>query len=120
MQLQDLFQRFREQYSEEYTQFLLVDFRPDPKLCPFCQTQTIRKLWLGDPHKKRGDSIWGKWYMWCESCFRGIYCPLGTYIVPKGEPYIKWGDDRALKQSLPLDLHLISPVSPDSQKKRHE
>jgi len=112
MNLEAWSKRFREQYGEEYAKFLLVDFAPPPRLCPFCQTETIRKLWLGNPNVKRGDSIWGKWYMWCESCLRGIYCPLGTYAVPPEEPYIPWGDKSALAQALPSGLRLIHPVLP--------
>lgn len=121
MDFQEWSQRFQEAYGEEYARFLLIDFGPPPRRCPYCQTETIRKLWLGDPAAKRGESIWGKWYMWCGLCLRGIRCPLGSYAVPKGEPYIKWGDETALKQALPDDLRLIAPhSSPASEEKREE
>ena len=106
-----LLPRFRKAYGEEYARFLLGDFGPPPHLCPYCQTETLRKLWLGDSTHKLGDSTWGKWYMWCESCLRGIYCPIGTYGVPQGEPYIPWGDDAALKRALPEGLRLIKPFA---------
>jgi hypothetical protein len=109
---EDWFARFREQYGEEYARFLLVEFSEGPRLCPYCKTDTLRKLWLGDPSRKLSDSIWGKWYLWCESCLKGIYCPLGTYAVPKGESYIQWGDESALQKILPPGLQLIRPVVP--------
>jgi hypothetical protein len=111
MDFQALAERFRQEYGAEYARFLLADFAPPPRLCPNCQTETLRKLWLGDTASKRGDSVWGKWYMWCESCLQGIYCPVGTYTVPKGEPFIRWGDDGALKEALPAGLRLITPIS---------
>jgi len=94
-------------YGEEYTGFLLIDFVDPLRLCPYCEIETIRKLWLGDPAREVDGKKWGKWYMWCESCLRGIYCPLGSFRVPKDEPYIQWGDKVALKQALPLELKLI-------------
>jgi hypothetical protein len=51
--------------------------------------------------------VWAKWYMWCESCLRGIYCPLGSFRVPKSQSYLQWGDKVALKQALPPGLKLI-------------
>jgi hypothetical protein len=104
-----LLARFKEQYGEEYAQFLWADF-VDPQLCPYCRTETLRKLWLGDPNKGPVDSVWGKWYMWCQSCLRGIYCPLGTYAVPLGQPFIRWGDEAALRRALPADLRLLKPT----------
>jgi hypothetical protein len=112
MDLTPLTQRFREQYGDEYTRFLLLAFAEPPFKCPSCQAPTIRMLWLGDPEHPLGDSVWGKWYLWCESCLRGIYCPLGTYAVPRNEPYIRWGDKVALKRALPPQLRLIQPVGP--------
>src|SRR5215471_1000172 len=114
MVLQALEERFREQYGDEYTNFLLIDFGPPPRVCPYCRAETIRKLWLGDPGHPRNDSVWGKWYMWCETCLRGIYCPLGSYIVPVGQPYVVWGDPAALKKALPQGLRLIEPFFPPS------
>jgi hypothetical protein len=113
MNFASMFERFKEQYGEDYAKFLQADFGPPPHLCPYCQTETLRKLWLGDTARKLGDSIWAKWYLWCKSCLRGIYCPIGTYAVPRGEPYIQWGDDAALKRSLPSELKLVKPVTPD-------
>jgi hypothetical protein len=109
---EDLLVRFREEYGEEYASFLWVDFGPSPRLCPYCKAESFRKLWTGDSARKLADSVWGKWYMWCESCLRGIYCPPGTYAVPKGERYIEWGDKAALEQALPSGLHLVNPTAP--------
>jgi hypothetical protein len=53
--------------------------------------------------------VWAKWYMWCQSCLRGIYCPVGTYYVPEGEQYIPYGDEEALERALPPGLNLIYP-----------
>ena len=111
MTSQDLFQRFQTEFGEEYAKFLLSDFGPSPRLCPYCETETLRKLWLGDPTRKIDDLIWAKFYMWCESCLRGIYCPPGSYRVPKGKPYKKWGDEAALMQALPSGLQLIERAS---------
>jgi hypothetical protein len=96
-------------YGREYADFLLVDHSSPPKLCPKCKAEAIRKLWLGDPGAKMGDSVWGKWYLWCGKCLTGIYCPFGTHVVPVGEPYLRWGDEAALNQALPSGLHLIRP-----------
>lgn len=114
---EDLFPRFRTQYGEEYARFLRAAFGDPSSLCPHCQRRSLRKLWVGDPRKKLGSSIWGKWYLWCDSCMQGIYCPLGTYAVPQGEPYIQWGDKVALSQALPAGLQLINPVSSSKGKK---
>ena len=94
-------------YGEEYTRFLMVDFVPPPRICPYCETETIRKLWIGDPAREVDGKVWAKWYMWCESCLRGIYCPLGSFRVPKGESYIRWGDKDALGKEIPIGLKLI-------------
>jgi len=102
--------RFRQQYGEEYAEFLAADWGPPPHLCPYCQTKTLRKLLIGDPSKKIGNSISAKWYMWCETCLRGIYCPPGNYAVPAGKPYVTRGDEAAIRSALPAGLKLIQPV----------
>jgi hypothetical protein len=105
-----LHQRMLKQYGGEYTEFLWTDFKGSSKLCPYCKTDTLRRLWIGDHGRVIDGKVWAKWYKWCESCLRGIYCPLGTYSVPEGEPYINWGDQEALRQALPAGLKLIKPV----------
>jgi hypothetical protein len=106
----DLLARFSQSFGEEYAVFLVADWGPPPHLCPHCQTETLRKLLIGDPLRKVGQSISAKWYMWCETCLRGIYCPPGTYAVPTGKPYITKGDDDAIKSALPAGLKLIRPA----------
>ena len=102
-------ERCRRVYGGEYASFLLLSIELAPRKCPNCYRETITMLWLGDPTNTRGDSIWGKWYLWCSLCLKGIYSPLGSYIVPKNEPYIVYGDDDAVKRALPEGLQLIDP-----------
>ena len=121
----ELPERWKREYGEEYASFLVLTFERVPRKCPNCHAEAIKMLWLGDPTDRRGDSIWGKWYLWCGSCLKGIYNPLGSYIVPKNEPYILWGDDHAIKRALPKGLQLIRPKSGGSiagsdEKKRQE
>jgi hypothetical protein len=104
--------RFRQQYGERYAEFLVADWGPPPHLCPLCRTPSLHKLVIGDDSKKIGESISAKWYLWCQSCRRGIYCPPGTYTVRAGKPYIPIGDREAIERALPSDLKLISPVPP--------
>jgi hypothetical protein len=101
-------QQFEKKYGREYSEFLAAD-EVASRICPRCRTETLRKLWLGEPNTKMGDSVWGKWYLWCETCLTGIYCPFGTHQVPIGETYISWGDEAALKKALPAGLRLIRP-----------
>ena len=117
MASQDLMARFRQQYGEEYADFLTADWGPAPHLFPCCRTETLRKLLIGDTSRKVGESISAKWYMWCESCLRGIYCPPGTYAVPPGKPYVNKGDETAIKAALPPGLKLIQPVSQKTDRK---
>jgi hypothetical protein len=104
--------------DEQYTAFLRVRRSPPPRTCPYCQTDTIRLLWLGDPDFVIDGEIWGKWYLWCERCLKGIRCPLGSYTVPPGEPYVRWGDDEALKRALPSELQLIVPEFKENPKQK--
>jgi len=101
-------QQFEKKYGREYSEFLAADAMAS-KLCPRCRTETLHKLWLGEPNTRMGDSIWGKWYLWCEACLTGIYCPFGTHMVPKGETYIRWGDEESLRKVLPAGFRLIRP-----------
>ena len=96
-------------YGEEFTRFLETDFSQSPT-CPFCGEETLHKLWLGDSKNQVDGRVWGKWYRWCESCLKGIYCPLGSYRIPPGTPFIPWGDEAALKNALPAELQFIQPV----------
>ena len=115
---QELWERFRQSYGEEYAAFLTADWGPKPHLCPFCETETLRKLLIGDLSRKVGNSISAKWYMWCEKCLRGIYCPPGSYAVPAGKSYVAKGDTAAIENALPTGLKLIQPApqpaTPDS------
>jgi hypothetical protein len=110
MRNEDLFRRMQEQYGKEYAEFFRTEFGSSSNLCPYCKTATLRKLWIGDPAREVDGKIWAKWYKWCESCLRGIYCPLGTYYMPENEPYIPWGNEIALKSALPAGLQLIKPT----------
>lgn len=112
---------YRQKFGTPYADFYFVFQSRPPRVCPFCQTQTIRILWLGDPDFVIAGEVWGKWYLWCEECLKGIRCPLGSYRVPKGEPYVRWGDEAALKQGLPAGLQLALPEFPpegDSRRKQ--
>lgn len=104
--------------DEQYAAFLRIRRSPPPRTCPYCLTDTIRMLWLGDPDFVIDGEIWGKWYLWCEQCLKGIRCPLGSYRVPPGEPYIRWGDDEALKRALPSGLELIVPKFNEDSKQK--
>jgi hypothetical protein len=110
MESQYVLARFRQEYGKEYADFLTADWGPPPHLCPYCLTETLRKLLIGDPSRPMGKSVAAKWYMWCESCLRGLYCPPGTYAVPPGKPYVTKGDEAAIRSALPSGLKLIVPV----------
>lgn len=120
MASQDLLVRFRQQYGEAYAAFLTADWGPAPHVCPLCGTETLHKLLIGDAARTLGDSIWAKWYMWCEKCLHGIYCPPGTYAVPKGKPYVPWGDKAAIERALPAGLKLIQPKKPSTPVESNE
>jgi len=111
--------RFQKMYGEEFAGFFLVPFSPPPHLCPYCKTETISRLWIGDEEHLIGGRPHAQWYLWCRSCLRGIYSPPGTYYVPEGEPYVRPGDEDAIKRALPEGLQLISPrfVRPPSSQK---
>jgi hypothetical protein len=104
------FLEWTQKYGEEYARFLASYWGPPPHVCPECATGTIRKLLIGDPARSVGDRIPVKWYIWCESCLRGIYCPPGSYAVRDGTPYIVKGDKAAIESALPAGLKLIEPV----------
>jgi hypothetical protein len=114
MASQELFERFRQSFGEEYAAFLTADWGPKPHLCPLCGTETLHKLLIGDPSRKVGNSIAAKWYMWCQKCLRGIYCPPGVYAVPPGKPYVPKGDEAAVRNALPQGLRLIQPVKAEA------
>jgi len=111
MESEQALARFRQRFGEEYAAFLAAEWGPPPHLCPFCLTATLRKLLIGDPARKIGDAVSVKWYMWCDSCLRGIYCPPGTYTVRPGKPYVLWSDKEAVRNALPAGLKLIQPVA---------
>lgn len=96
-------------YGDEFSRFFLIPFGSPPYLCPYCSTETIKTLWIGDPDHLIDGKMRAQWYRWCESCLLGIYSPPGTYVVPEGEPFIYAGDQEALSRALPMGLRLIRP-----------
>lgn len=104
-------QLFREMYGEEFSKFFLIPFGAPPFRCPYCQTETISTLWIGDPEYLIQGRPYAQWYRWCTNCLRGIYSPPGTYYVPEGQSYVRRGDEEALKGALPEGLRLILPRS---------
>lgn len=106
--------------DEEYAAFRRVALQHPPRTYPYCQTQTIRMLWLGDPDSVIAEQIWGKWYLWCEQCLKGIRPFFQSSRVPPGEPYIRWGDDEALKRALPSGLRLVFPATSKDNRKRDD
>jgi len=61
----------------------------------------------GKPNDAIDGKMWAKWYFWCDKCFAGIRCPLGTWRIPRTTPYILHGDEKALVAALPENLKLI-------------
>lgn len=110
MNSSDMEQWFRDSYGSEYTDFLLIHMGRRPRVCPVCGETSIRTLWIADPTERRRNSFWAKWYLWCSACLTGIYCPLGTYILPVGEEYVLWRDEDAIRKALPESLRLIAPT----------
>jgi hypothetical protein len=106
-------ERAKEAYGVDYWQFWVIAIGQAPAICPRCQSENMGVLRLADPANRAGSRVWYKWYLWCDSCLYGIYCPPASYWLPEGKPYILWGDERALKQVLPKNLHLIKPKAPD-------
>lgn len=110
MESQDLLARFRQSFGDDYADFLTADWGPPPHLCPFCRTETLHKLLIADPTRMIGSQISTKWYLWCEKCLRGIYCPPGTYVARPGMRYVLKGDEDAIRNALPPGLKLIKMV----------
>jgi hypothetical protein len=109
----ELLEGAEREFGSEYLPFWLIYAGMAPRVCPRCHSQSIKVLHLGLPRDRVEGKIWSKWYLWCGSCFYGIYCPPGSYWIPITEPHILWGDETALKQALPENLHLIKPKSLD-------
>lgn len=108
----DEFMRAAEsEFGPEYFQYWLVYLGRAPQVCPKCQSHNIKMIHLGLPNDRVDGKIWAKWYLWCDSCLYGIYCPPGSYRIPVGDPYILWGDEKALKENLPEGLKLITPAN---------
>ena len=103
----ELLERAKNEFDLEYFPFWLILLGSAPRVCPKCQSQSIKILYLGLPSDRVDGKIWCKWYLWCDSCLYGIYCPPGTYRIPISDPHILWGDEKALKENLPGDLKLI-------------
>lgn len=102
-------ERAKRVYGLEFWQFWSIFIGYAPRICPRCHSHSIRILHIGLPRNRVGGKIWCKWYLWCDSCLNGIYCPPGSYWISPNEPYILWGDNKTLKDALPKDLHLIKP-----------
>jgi hypothetical protein len=97
----------RKQYAPEYAEFFLIQMGHSPKVCPKCGNGSFTTLWLADPRNAIEGKMWAKWYFWCDKCFSGIRCPLGTWRIPRTTPYILHGDEKALAAALPENLRLI-------------
>jgi hypothetical protein len=102
-----LLEKLRKEYGPEYFEFWAIFAGLAPGTCPKCQSEDVRTLYLSLPNNSAAGKIWSKWYLWCDSCLNGIYCPPGTYRVAITEPHILWGDEAALKKVLPEGLRLI-------------
>jgi len=103
----ELLERAKNEFGPEYFPFWLIFLGQAPRICPHCQGERIKVLYLALPNDRVDGKIWCKWYLWCESCHHGIYCPPGTYRIPISAPHILWGDEKALKEVLPSGLRLI-------------
>lgn len=108
--------RFKEYFGSEYYDFWAIQIGKAPKICPQCQSEKIKILYLSKPNNREGIQVWSKWYLWCESCLTGIYCPPGSYRIPITDPHILYGDAEALKKALPEGLRLIWPKPPTRRK----
>ena len=105
---EEVIDRIRKQFSPKYAEFLLIQMGHSPKVCPNCSDTSFTTLWLADPRNAIDGKMWAKWYFWCDKCFSGIRCPLGTWRIPRSTPYILYGDEEALAAALPEKLNLIS------------
>jgi hypothetical protein len=100
-------QGIRRQFSSEYAELLLVQMGYSTQVCPKCDNDSFTTLWLAKPNDAIDGQMWAKWYFWCDKCFSGIRCPLGTWRVPRTTPYVLYGDEKALAAALPENLKLI-------------
>jgi hypothetical protein len=98
---------FLKEHGQEYRHFLLIQIAHLPLICSKCQNKSFTPLWLTDPRNPIDGRLWAKFYFWCEQCHTGIYCPLGTWRIPRTTPHIGYRDEEALKAALPPDLKLI-------------
>jgi hypothetical protein len=104
---EEFVERIRKQFSPDYAEFLLVQMGHSPQVCPRCGNASFTTLWLAQPNNAIDGQMWAKWYFWCDKCFSGIRCPLGTWRIPRTTPYILHGDEEALVAALPENLKLI-------------
>ena len=72
-------QGIRKQFSPEYAEFPLLQMGYSPQACPKCGNGSFTTLWLAKPNDAIDGKMWAKWYFWCDKCFSGIRCPLGTW-----------------------------------------
>jgi hypothetical protein len=104
---EEIVEGIRKQFSSEYAEFLLVQMGLSPQVCPTCGNGSFTTLWLAKPNDAIDGQMWAKWYFWCDQCFSGIRCPLGTWRIPRTTPYILHGDETALAAALPENLKLV-------------
>lgn len=105
---EEFVQKIRDQFSQEYAEFLLIQMGHLPKVCPKCGNGSFKTLWLAKPNQATdGKMMWAKWYFWCDKCLSGIRCPLGMWHVSRETPYVLHGDEKALAAALPKNLKLI-------------
>ena len=112
---EEIVEGIKKQFSPEYAEFLLIQAGHSPTVCPKCGSTSFTTLWLAKPNWAIDGQMWAKWYFWCDKCFTGIRCPLGTWRIPRTTPYILHGDEKALSAALPENLNLI-PMKLLSQK----
>jgi hypothetical protein len=106
---EELIQRIRRQYAPDYADFLLVQMGYLPRVCPNCRNTSFTTLWLADPRDPIDGRLWAKWYFWCDNCLLGIYCPMGSWSIPRATDHILDSDQHAISAALPDNLVLLQP-----------
>jgi hypothetical protein len=104
---QEFIEGIKKQFSPEYAELLLIQGGYSAQVCPKCGNTSFTTLWLARPNRGSDGQMPAKWYFWCDKCFTGIRCPLGTWHIPRTTPSILHGDDKALTAALPENLKLI-------------
>jgi hypothetical protein len=101
-----------KQHSPRYGKFVLIQMGYSPPICPECRRGSFTTLWLANPRNVIDGKLWAKWYFWCDDCLSGIYCPLGTWRIPRTTPHLIYGDKTAIRAALPQNLKLIQSRRP--------